>query len=843
MRVVSKLTSALICLLAVGVSPCVAADGGGAEVTTLEQFIVRETAVDRTGDLLPTSRPLSSLYVADTQLVDAPRAVTALTAEVLRQFNITSFADLGRIGAGTQQLNYYGVPGTPILRGAKGSVLFDGMQRAYQLNEMPLSFGSAEAIDVVKGPAPAHFGPALAGGFTNLIPKSPYFDRTRGSVQFTAASHDFYNTQLDVGGPVLLGRTPAAYRVSITGQNAGSAYDTVGNDFISIYAALKAALTPSVTLFTGAEYFDYNSNENAGWNRPTPELIASGRYVIGSPLNIASPAWGGTADRNALYGNPALVVSRAMVDAAVANGFITAAQRSAMNDLATTAGRTAAYGATSPYLNNPNDGYQYTPGYFAAGGKVFTTTIDTGTVLADETDFARSHNLLYFLDLAGDTASTQTWRSQFLLDSIGTDKRSSYGYAMATKQIVLEEKITFTRDFDVGRGMTLTYGPSARYTDAQILQDYFDEPFSRRDISRDDILPTTVLRAGSELGADGLNLWSPTAQGGANVHSRLWQFSLFAYAENRLTDALVTHTSLLVAHAPYRTSYPDEVDRATPAQRAALKVSDERNYYNASFSPVLTLTPGLNLYATGQYGTSIAPTQGGAIFGKDNFARNQLTEAGLKFAPADIRLFANLAIYNWRQAQFDSRAARANMLRGRGVELEVTYAPTPTLTFVASAGWQRVWLMNPLPYRSMPLTEQQWALYGGVFNSQFGPAYFDAANGARPAANPDLIYPGSPETQVKLFARWKLPGGWSVGGGPIINAAYWHNFDHTLRLPSAIIWNLNAGWDHGPWSVLCFAENAFNEGYFYGAEPTFGANTLITKAPGAQFRLNLTRRF
>ncbi len=812
-------------------------------VTTLEQFIVRETAVDRTGDLLPTSRPLSSLYGDNTALANAPRAVTALTAEVLRQFNITSFADLGRVGAGTQQVNYFGVPGTPILRGAKGAVFFNGMQRAYQLNEMPLSFGSLEAIDIVKGPAPAHFGPALAGGFTNLIPKSPYFDRTRGSVQFTAASHDFYNTQLDVGGPVLLGNVPAAYRFSLTGQSAGSPYHTVGNDFISLYAAVKAALTPSVTVFTGAEYFDYNSNENAGWNRPTPELLTSGRYVVGSPLNIASPAWGGTADRNALYNNPALVVSRATVDAGVAAGFITAAQRSAMTDLSTPAGRIAAYGASSPYLNNPNDGYQYTPAYFAAGGKVFTTTIDAGTVLAAEADFARSRNLLYFLDLAGNANAAQTWKSQFILDAISTDKRSTYGYAMATDQLVLEEKITFAREFDVGRGMTLTYGTSARYTDAQILQDYFDEPFGRRDISSSDVPASTVLRAGAELGADGLNLWSPTAQGGANVHSRLWQFSLFAYAENRLTAALTTHTSFLIAHAPYRTSYPDEVDRASAAQRAALNVSDHRNYYNASFSPVLTLTPGLNLYATAQHGTSLAPTQGGAIFGKDNFTINELTETGLKFAPPNTRLFASLAVYGWKQSQFDTRSARANQLRGRGVEFEVTYAPTDTLTFVASAGWQRVRRMDPLGYRSMPLTEQQWALYGGVFNSQFGPAYFDSANGDRPAANPDLILPGSPETQVKFFTRWELPGGWAVAGGPIINAAYWHNFDHTLRLPAAVIWNFNASWNHGPWSVLLSVENAFNEDYFYGSEPVFSANTIITKAPDAQYRLNLTRRF
>jgi iron complex outermembrane receptor protein len=814
------------------------------EVVELDRFITRETAVDRLGNLLPTSRPVDGIFGDDRALVDLPRAVTVLTEETLRQLGINSFDDLGKLGAGTQQPNYYGVPGTPTLRGAKGSVFFDGMQRAFQRNEMPLSFGSADAMDVVKGPAPAHFGPGLVGGFVNLVPKSPYFDQTRGSLKLTAGADDFYNAQLDTGGPTLLFGRPAAYRVSVTGQLAGSYYQRIHHDYASLYAALKTAVASDVTLFTGTEYFDFKSSENAGWNRPTPELLQSDRYVIGEPVNITSPAWGGNADRTAIYASPALVVPRATVDAGVTSGFITASQRTTLNDLATPAGRVAAYGASSPYLNNPNNGYQYTPAYFTAGGRVFTAPISGRQVLSDPNDHANSHDLFWFLDVANQRNPQRTVKSQAILDFVDTDKLSTYGYAIQTRQLVLEEKLSVIDRYDLLDGMTLTFGPSVRYTDGKILQDYTDEPFGRRDITLPTVSPNTVLLAGPQLAPDGLNYWSPTAAGGANVHSYLWQFTAFAYAENKLTRILTTHTSFLVADAPYRTRYPDEVDLATPAQRAALTTSDHRDYYNASFSPVLTIVDGLNLYATVQRGTSIDPTQGGAIFGKGNFGENELYEAGLKASLLDKKLFAGLDVFRWEQTQFDVLTVNPELLQGRGIEFELTYAPTADLTFIASAGWQRVRRGTPLPaIRAMPLTEQQWALYGGVFNNGFGPAYFNLSEAHRPAANPDLVYPGTPETQYKFFARYRLPGGWAVAGGPVVNAAYWQNFDRTLRLPGTVVWNLNATYDRGPWSALLAVDNAFDEQYFRGSEPVFGANTLITKAPGAQWRLSLTRRF
>jgi outer membrane receptor protein involved in Fe transport len=183
-------------------------------------------------------------------------------------------------------------------------------------------------------------------------------------------------------------------------------------------------------------------------------------------------------------------------------------------------------------------------------------------------------------------------------------------------------------------------------------------------------------------------------------------------------------------------------------------------------------------------------------------------------------------------------------MKGRGVEFEIAAQPTPALTLTASAGWQRVRRFKVLSaIRSMPLTEQQWALFGGVMNNGFGPAYFNLAQARTPSANPDLVYPGSPETQYKFFARYRLSPAWSVSGGPVLSEAWWLNFDHSLRIPSSIVWNFRLGYERGPWSAHLSVENAFNADWYLGSEPMFGANTLLTKAPGPQGRLSLARRF
>ena len=832
-------------------------------VAELERFIAEESAIAASGDILPTSRTVGSVF-GPLPVSDLPRSVTVLTPELLRRFDIQDFSDLGRIGAGTQQVNYYGVPGTPSFRGAKAAVYFNGMQRAWQRNEMPLSFGSLEAMDVVKGPAPAHFGASQVGGYANLLPKSPFFDRQRESLTLEVGQYDHYRAQVDAGGPLLLHDRPSAYRVSITGQHANSYYDRVGNDFLSIYGALKSRVADGVTVFTGGEYFRFRSNENAGWNRPTQALIDRGEYVIGEPVSLTSPAWGGHAVRTLIefpftnhlapaFGSPLVALA---IPGDVARARIAAEHRALMIDLNDPASVAAVYQVLPPasipafaqpalqpvtvaaleqVTQSPQDVFIYTPAYFAAGGEVLKERIDGSTVLSDRADYANSTNLLYFLDVESTRHPTRTLKGQLLLDIIQTDKISTYGYGIATEQFVVETKLQAAEELAVLDGIATTYGVSARYTDAKLLQDFFAEPFSRRDITRPEISSNTVILAGPQRGPDGRNFWSPTTQGGANAHSRLWQFSAFGHAHARLTPRLQAFTSLLVAHAPYSTRYPREVDLVPPEDPRRTPVSAQKNYASFSFSPVLKPHRTTSLYVTWQRGTALDPLMGGPIVGEGNFARNELLEAGAKIELADGRFFAGASVYEWDQTAFDERSNRAEPLEGAGVELELTAAITERFTLIASANHQRVMRNSPLVFRPAPYTEQQWALYGGVL------AFQPAPN--RPAANPELIYPGSPEAQVKLFGVFRLENGWTVSGGPIWSDAYWHNFDRTIRLPATFVWHGSISYQRPRWEATVSLENLTNEDHFTSAEPVFAANTIITKAPEFNAKLSVTLRF
>lgn len=817
-------------------------------VTELDEFIVTESRNYRAGDTMPDSRAFLSVF-GEQALIDVPRSVTVLTPELIEHAGIRDFHDLNKIGAGTQQINYYGVPGTPTLRSARGSVYYLGIQRAYQRNEMPLSFGSLEAMDIVKGPAPAHLGAAQVGGYVNLIPKTPYFDKARTEITATIGSYDKYRLQLDTGGPFLLGDRPAAGRISITGQKANSYYDRIGNDFVSLYGAIKIRWSENTTVFAGGEYFDFKSNENAGWNRPTQRLIDEGLYVIGEPISIVSDRWGGVANRYLLRRNPALVVPADIVDAAVASGRITAAQRDAMLDLSLPEERAIAYANFSPEeyadIHPTTSGYQYTPDYFEAGGTVFTRRIEGNQILSDKADHADSSNLLGFLEVNHTVSDDRSLKAQLLVDHVDTDKLSTYGYAIQTLQTVIETKLSVQDRLDFLGEMHATWGVSARYTDAKMLQDFFDEPFSRRDISHYEVSPNTVIPTGPQTDPDGVNFWSPTRQGGANAHSRLWQLSAFGYAENRLTPALKTYTSLLVAHAPYSTRYPPEVDRIPPDDPRRETVYESRTYYSASFSPVLTIVDGLNAYATLQYGTALDPLMGGPIAGKENFARNKLAEVGAKYAGLDGNLFLSAALYGWEQSQFDDIANRAELLRGKGIEVEATWRPTSRITLIGSVGHQKTRRTADLGFRTIPLTEEEFALYGGVLNSNFSKIPPKEGYGpySRPASNPDLEYAGVPPTQAKLLAVVNLTERFGISGGPRWSSAYWHNFDHTLRVPSVIEWSAMLFYRTPRFDIALRIENLTDADIFRGAEPVFGANTLITKAPGRHGELTVNWRF
>ena len=829
-------------------------------ILDLEEFITEEVSQELSDSLLPTDRSVSSAFFEDMKLLEIPRSVMVLSPELMEQFQIKDFDDLQKIGAGTERYNFYGIAGAPVLRGWQGGIYFNGMLRAFQRNEMPTSFGALEAMEVVKGSAPAQFIPSHVGGYVNMIPKSPFFNESRGSVKFQFGSNDLYNLQIDKGGPFLISDKPAAYRISITAQEADSWYDRIGNDFVSLYGSIKMQLSENTYLFTGAEYYEFKSNENAGWNRPSQNLISNGKYVIGEPLSLVRSSKGGIADRGLLGRNAdfrALVLPSSIVNEAVAGGRINGSQLSALMDLSDTEVRSRIYEGLPEDVEQSSSGFLYTPDYFLAGGPVFTETIGGNQVLSDSSDFADSEDLMLFVDLEHFLSESTTLTNKFFFEEISTDKLSSYQYAFRSEQTVIDDRLSATTTFEAGEQnqFILEYGVQARFTDAIQLQDFWSEPFARRDISHDTINKNSVFLSGAQFDpVSGNNYWGggfgAGGPGGHAVESELAQLGAFASGLMHLGKHFSLITSLRWDTVDFETKIP-----AGPTDIAQNMTDGYDSFFNWSINPTIKVNEQISLYGAFQEAKTYAPLQGGAILGDQNFGDSQLQEVGFKLSVLENKLYATAALYEWKQSAFNDRTNTSDPYKSEGVEIEFTYEVNDRTTIIGSFSDRETRRTSPLGFRSMPFglvdptgannDEIGIALAAGSLLHQFSGAFGGfTPQGSSPSNNPNLIVPGAPEQTAKLFVATSLDRQWGFAIGAIHNSSYYSSYDRNILIDSSTVLSANISYKKQKWKAMLSLENLTEEDYFIGSEPTFAANTIITKAPDdIQGRLAITVPF
>jgi len=465
---------------------------------------------------------------------------------------------------------------------------------------------------------------------------------------------------------------------------------------------------------------------------------------------------------------------------------------------------------------------------------------------------------MIFFDLDYTLESEAKIVNKVFIEAMETDKLSSYGYSFRSEQFIFDDRLSFINKAEINDVISINYeaGVQLRYSEATQLQDFFTEPFARRDITSANINPNTVILSGAQTDPliDGRNYWAgggfASGPGGAGVESELVQAATFLSAAVDFGEVFTVIGSARFEQADFEAVVPDgpPVDGPTTSNDGNL------DYFNWSINPVIKLSPEASIYGVYQEATTYNPTQGGAILGESNFGEGELMEVGVKTALIEGKLYAGLAYYEWEQSSFNDREAVSNQFEAEGVELELTWQVTDSITVITSYGDREIVRVNPLGFRTMP-----WGLADptGANNDEIGVALeaagllnqFSSAfggftpEGGSPGGRTELEVPGAPQTTFKGFVAVDLPSGFSVSGGFVWQDEYWHNYDQTILIDAATIWNLNVGYETGNWSALLSIENLFDEEYFLGAEPEFGANTLITKAPGTEARLTLTYTF
>lgn len=822
----------------------------------LEAFIVEETGRHQAESLSPLSVNVSSLFGRAQTVEEIPRAITVMSAELREWLGIDSYAELDRFGAGTQRINYFGLAGSAFLRGMRAGTYFNGMLRAYQRNEMPTSFGSLDGLEIIKGPVPAGFSPTMVGGGVNQRPKQPFFDRRRGSIELGVGSWQERQLQFDYGAPLLLGDVPAAYRISYNHYRADRFYENVPHAFDSLYAAATIRVSDRHRLFIGGEAFDFSSSEIPGSNRPTQAFIDRQAYVIGEPPLLTSPEWNGNTVRTLLEFPFTFAVNPQLhalaISGDIARARIPTALRGLMLDLSDLNQLQQLYTLrpledTPPFahgvrpfaqelLNSiplqAQDAFLYTPEYFAAGGQVLTEVLPANRVLADPDDRALSRNFILFADWEARLSPDQMLVTKAFFERLYSDKLSTYGFAFRTSQWVANLRSEWQLQLPDPRN-SLAIGTDLRFTSARTLQDFDAEPFSRRDLSTGRISANSRVAAGATTGPDGLNFWSTFST--ASEESELLQLAAYLGGTFATGNRLTWHYGLRAENGWWRTGLPDAVNRASPQQRAARKESGSTFLYAAHLNPHLRLTEQLSIYAAVQFSKAIAPGDGGTVSGETNFTDAELFEAGIKWAGPNNRWFSSLSVYHWDQATFSSRDASAQPLRAIGLEWEATVSPFNGLTLLSAFTAQRVHFRGDLlGFGALPMSETDWALQGGILN----------ADGGRAAPNnPDFIYAGMPELSAHLYAIADLPHGWQFAIGPVWRDAFYHDMQHSIKLPGSVIWSAQIRFQRARWSVRLRVDNLLDHHYWIGQEPVFSANTLVLQGEARRFDLRAMWQF
>jgi len=137
---------------------------------------------------------------AERSVFETPTPVSVLDRETIRERAPNSVSDLFRglagldvTGVGTNQVR-------PVIRGQRGQrvlVMEDGLRlnnsrRQQDFGELPalVDIGSAERVEIVRGPASVLYGSDAIGGVVNIITQRPRLDGLHGAAGYRYSSSD-----------------------------------------------------------------------------------------------------------------------------------------------------------------------------------------------------------------------------------------------------------------------------------------------------------------------------------------------------------------------------------------------------------------------------------------------------------------------------------------------------------------------------------------------------------------------------------------------------------------------------------------------------------------------------
>ena len=762
------------------------------DVVELETYTA-EGQVEDTMGVMPTE-PVKSVFGFGKTILETPRGVTSVSADMMESYNITDIDDLVLISPGAFTQSFFGVAGSLDVRGTPGEVYFRGVRRVNNPGNYPTPIGATDRIDIVRGPASPIYGPSKIGGYLNFEPKSAraetgqYLEKPAGEISITRGSWDKNVLSAEVGGPGAIGEKSLGYYIYAETENSGSYYDNSGTDQNILQASFNMDFSDSTRIEFGGMYHEYDGNQVAGWNRLTQDLIDNGTYITGTAQAVDLDGDG--------YNSPDEYDAWKETFADGWNNFFVPASA------ATDANMDPAWA-----LENPGT----------------TKLKGNQTLVSPEDQLVTTVTTLYF-DVIHSVSDSFTITNKAFYEKLENINENAYGFSQFVDSYAFEDQLIFAFEAEHADWLKASYqiSPSIRYTDFQQGDDFDYEYFDRRDLSG----PSTAL--------DRKLLATVTDSDYSNyLVGDYTDYGLAFLADYTIAENVGVLLGARYDYLDMTSTSVGEKIRGTPDSVTASETDDGVSW-TASLS--YTLPFGLTPYVTVSEQATIVMGQGseispGLITDGNAIADSELEEVGIKGSFLDDRLYFSAAWFNQTRTNFSAQdQVSNNTTESEGYEFETRFLVTSNFTLTAA--------MTHLEITNLT------ALDGGT---QFG---FQGAGDLTGVTDPSLFYgyvmqgltlvgnetdalkSGIPENMYSLTGAYDFGNGYRFTASTVHADSTYSGFSKAVKLPSYTLFNAGISYNTDTWSLSLQGKNLTDEKYFRANFPDlFGSTIVLPELP------------
>ncbi len=800
-------------------SPLHAAEDNDKEPSEADRE-VEELVVVGSLDSLPGA-DVRSIYGFDKSILTTPRSASTVSEEMMDRYNMSDIDELIVAAPGTFTQSFFGVAGSLDIRGTIGETYFRGVRRLDNPGNYPTPIGASDRIDIVRGPASPIHGPSKIGGYLNFNPKSARIEETgefiadkTGSASLNVGSWDKRIANAEIGGPGRWAGQDFGYWLYVEREDSGSYYRKSGIDQTLVQTSFDMNVSETTHLQFGGMYHDHTGNQIAGWNRLTQDLIDHGTYVTGSPAPLDTDGDGHISHQEFDVDgdgftdlNPFAAGLVPGTEAPLGPGPF---------DGACSIGETLVFGCVPDLLGLLEPG---------------TATIAGNQVLVAPDDTLENRVLTLYFDANITTRGGWMWRNQMFFETYDNLNENDYGFSQFHDSWVFEDKLVLAKQFLRGESsLSVQLSPSLRYTEFSHGDDYTNEYFDRRDLTKpqsslskrllateiDDDYTEYYIGDYLDFGVAGLADWSWRGFGAVAG----LRYDAIRMASRQPVDKLLIASSNNFCLDLSCVDIEAEDDVGGVSWTLSLSYAAD-----AGLVPYVTVARQSTIIA-GQ-GAEIATA---SIANGEAFDTSTLRELGLKGSLLDASLYFAVAIYEQERTDYAAQQTVTNQAtRTTGAEFEVRWAANDKL--LLTFGHSRIEVVNLNTLESgarftfigaddMPAIPAT-AFYGGALG---GDVIRPGERGARRAGMPETIY--------SLTGTYDFGNGLAVTGSVVDVAEAHAGYSGSVLLPAYTLVNLGVSYDYDSWSFSAIAKNVTDERYFRSNFPNlFGGVVVLPELP------------